>query len=658
MSDLHVMDANFFISLAQTRERDAMERVLDLTEQVGWEMHVTEPILEEVKYVRCKGSKATAEKLARRTMKVHPADDGTIASFRTQLGGGHRAPQAPDLSLMVLADSLARKGASVRLVSDDFKISTSSRELGEPYAVISPSVFLFSLSRELHGEDRKRVRHLYKKVRHGEMEYVLSRADMYNVEDKLTWLMDNLLHEVTSPDAGPAPVPGAQAEGPALVVEGKEEDANWQALVRHLRGERVRRGHIKAFDPIMPYLAPLTDLREDLEEIHRMAEAGDLQGANRYAHVELKELKSELQLAVGALDPRDGRKVMRAYAEMLPFLEMVTALLHINLGEVVDCEDHLDNVALLALAAGLIGTVIEANYLEALVHAYREAYEEALEQFRLTTRLAEQAGDESTVLRSLIGTAIMQLLAEDRDAAEETMVQVNERVEADPYVGSVALEEFGDHFTNFGAVHLATGLYHEALECAVEATASEDTDRLMGKLRRARLSMGLEERELASELVTLMDMANDIQDQELLARFQELDSELDMAIERMDDPLEVTFDEWSPATRLPDALEDWIDIVRADPLPKGEGTILVSYSPQVGNVGVLVSDPVSLPGIEHAQFRVLPSSRVKLVQAPEPFRSGYKLRAIIVLHDGDHYELQRSPIRLRRRTQLVSHPAV
>ena len=588
LSDIHVMDANFFISIAQTRQPKAMDRVLDLVRNVGWEMHVTEPILEEVKYVKCKGSKVTAAKLARRVMKVHAADDPAIASVRTELGGGHRAPQAPDLSLMVLADQLSRSGAPVRLVSDDFKISTSSRELGRGYAVISPSVFLFSLSRELRGEDRKRVRHLYKKVRHGEMEYVLSRADMYNVEDKLTWLMDNLLLEVTSPDAGPAPVPAGLATGPAQVRDGKEEEANWQALVRHLRGERVRRGHIKAFDPIMSYLDPLTDMLDDLSEIHRLAESGDIEGALRLAHRELKELKSELQLAVGALPQADGRKVMRAYAEMLPYLEMVAALLHINLGEVVDCEDHLDNVALLALAAGLIGTVIEANYLEALVHAYRESYEDAMDQFRLAARLAEMVGDDGTLLRALIGTAVMQLLAEDRDKAEDTMTRVNEMVEADPQFGFVALEEFGDHFTNFGAIHLATGFYHEALECAVEAKASEDTDRLLGKLRRARISMGLEEKDLSMDLVELMDMANDIQDAQLLEQFKQIEEELDQALERMDEPLEVSLEDWSPATSLPDPLENWLDIVRADPLPRGEGSIMVCYSPQMGNIGVEV----------------------------------------------------------------------
>jgi hypothetical protein len=165
--------------------------------------------------------------------------------------------------------------------------------------------------------------------------------------------------------------------------------------------------------------------------------------------------------------------------------------------------------------------------------------------------------------------------------------------------------------------------------------------------------MGLEERELARELVELMDMANDIQDEQLLEQFQDLEADMDRALSLMDEPLETVIEEWAPAAALPDALEEWMDIVRADALPRGEGSIMVCYSPKMGNVGVLITDPVSLPGIEHARVRVLPNSRIKLVPAPEPFRSGYRLRAIIVLHEGDLYELQRTPIRLRRRTQLV-----
>ena len=654
MSDAYIFDSNFYISLAQTRHPQAIDRVLDLTAGKGWEMHVTEPILGEVQYVKSKGSKHTAMQLSNAMMEVHPADDKGIVNIRTQLGGGHRAPQAPDLSLMVLADELSKGGKSVKLISDDFKISTSSKELGRPYAVLSPSVFLFTLSRELTGDDKKLVRMLYKKVRHGEMEYVLSRADMYNAEDKLTWLMDNLLTTVTDPEGQPTHAATEAAlstpgRAPGQTVQG----GDWDALIRHLRGEHVRRGHIKSFDPILPHLEPLTELLDVLREIHRKSDGGDIPAALRYSHSELSTLKSQLQLSVGALDYEMGRMVLRAYAEMLPHLEMVTALLHINVGEVVDCEDHLDNVALLALAAGLNHIVVEANYLEALVHVYRDAWDDAEEQFSLTFRLADQAGDEATVLRSLIGGAVASQMNSDYEGAEEIMSQVNERVEADPGSGSVALEEFGDHFTNFGATYLAVGLYNEALECAVESQAPEDAGRILGKLRRARLSMGLEERETAVEIRDLIDMANDIQDKELLDTYLAMKEELVAEMERMDDPLEGTFDDWSPATRLPDPLEDWLDIVRADPLPKGEGTILVCYSSQMGNVGVLVNDTVSLPGIELARFKVTSSSKVKLVEAPEPFRSGYRLRGIIVLHEEDPYLLSRSPIRLRRQTRLV-----
>ncbi|MCK5252358.1 MAG: hypothetical protein KAQ96_05390, partial [Thermoplasmata archaeon] len=98
MSDAYIFDSNFFISLAQTRHPQALDRVLDLTAGKGWKMHVTEPILDEVQYVKSKGSKHTAMQLSNAMMEVHPADDKGIVNIRTQLGGGHRAPQAPDLS--------------------------------------------------------------------------------------------------------------------------------------------------------------------------------------------------------------------------------------------------------------------------------------------------------------------------------------------------------------------------------------------------------------------------------------------------------------------------------------------------------------------------------------------------------------------------------
>ena len=90
-----------------------------------------------------------------------------------------------------------------------------------------------------------------------------------------------------------------------------------------------------------------------------------------------------------------------------------------------------------------------------------------------------------------------------------------------------------------------------------------------------------------------------------------------------------------------------MDIIRADPLPDDGGTVLVCYHGKVGNVGVLIRDRVKLPGIEHASVHLDATSRVKLVEAPEPLSSRHNLRGIIVLHEGDPFEIRRSLMSLR-----------
>ena len=646
MADTFVMDSNFFISLAHTRVPSAVETAIERAVSQGWDLHTTTHIIREVSHVRSHRSRRPAKDLIMKRMTVTDVAEGDVVHLRSVLGGETHAPQGPDLSLMVLSRDLAKHRAGVRLVSDDFKISTTSRELGMPYAVISPSVFLFSLSRKLRGEERHEVRRLYRKVRHSEMEYLLSRRDLYNVEEKLTWLMDNLLLTVTTPSATsqrPLPAPGAAGAGQAGVSHPEE----WEALMRHLRGERVRASHLKAYRGILPQLEPLTHLRPALEGIQALSSVGDLEAALGQAHEELSDQKSHLQLAVSTLGDEDGQHVLRAYAELLPDLEMATALLHVNLGEVVDCEDHLDNVALLALAAGLPQTLLDANYLEALVHVYREAWQDALTQFDLTARLAAQLKAGPTGLRCLVGIAIMEFLSGSPEDADRTMSKVNEQVEADPAAGSVALEEFGDHFTNFGAIHLASGLYDEALECAVEAKDTEGAERLLGKLRRAHLSMGIEEREVASALARLIDHANDIQDDELRERYEQLEHQLLTAEAALDEPMTTLLPQWSAASKLPEPLRGYLEVVRAEPLPDGEGTVLVCYDSEVGNVGLMLKARISHPGIEQARVRVGEGARVKLVDAPEALRQRHRIRGLVVLHEDDPFELHRVLVSMR-----------
>jgi len=686
LADSFVLDSNFFISLGQSHEPNAIEDALRLSIAQGWHLHTTPRVLEEVQSVRDWGTRAYASTLIERLMAVGKVDEGALTALRARLGGPVRSPQDADLSLMVLADTLARRGDRVRLVSDDYKITTASREQGMPYSVVSPSVFLFILSRALKGEDREEARRLFRKVRHGEMEYALSRRDVYNVEEKLTWLMDNLLSSLTTPSPVPAeheppvplapapsatlplsspqtaggPTPGAPIAGPASApatapppalgqtyAASRDEQASWAALERHLRGEHVRSGHLAMFRDIMPHLEPLKGLVPALIEVRALADAGELEAALARTHEVLSELKGGLQLAMGRLPREDGQRVLRAYAEMLPDAEMVSALIHVNLGEVVDCEDHLDNVALLALAAGLTHTTIEADYLEALVHAYRESWADARAQFELTARLAHQAAEAGVEMRCLVGAAVMRFLGGDREGAESEMDEVNASIERDPAAGASALEEFGDHFTNFGAAHLASGLYDEALECAVEAGDTARAEKLLSKIRRSHLSMGLHERELAGALRALVDHANDIQDATLKAKYEELERRLVSEEAAVRGPLGTMLPEWSAAGALPAPLQGWMDVVRAECLISPEGTLMVCYTDELGLVGLFVRARIYLPGIEQAHVRVGDGARVRLIAPPEELGTRHGIRGLVVLREGDPYQLKRALISMR-----------
>ena len=124
----------------------AIETAIERALALGCDLHTTTHIVREVSTVRSYRSRRTARDLAMKSMTVTSVAEGDIARLRSSLGGATHAPQGPDLSLMVLAGDLARHRGGVKLVSDDFKISTSSRELNMPYSVISPSVFLFSIT--------------------------------------------------------------------------------------------------------------------------------------------------------------------------------------------------------------------------------------------------------------------------------------------------------------------------------------------------------------------------------------------------------------------------------------------------------------------------------------------------------------------------------
>jgi hypothetical protein len=159
--------------------------------------------------------------------------------------------------------------------------------------------------------------------------------------------------------------------------------------------------------------------------------------------------------------------------------------------------------------------------------------------------------------------------------------------------------------------------------------------------------MGLHERELAGALRALVDHANTIQDAALRAKYEELERRLVSEEAALGGPLGVTLPDWSAAGDLPAPLRGWMDVVRAECLISPEGTLMVCYTDELGLVGLFVRARIYLPGIEQARVRVGDGARVRLIEPPEEIRTRQGIRGLVVLHEGDPYQLRRALISMR-----------
>ena len=125
------------------------------------------------------------------------------------------------------------EGRDVILVSDDYKMTTTRERAGLGYSTCPPSTFLQRLADGSGGSDGGKLRSLARRVRAAEMRYAISRAGEYDIQGKLTWLVESLL--TARP---PIPPPVKEDGGGGIEI-------SIRALRRHIAGEKVKASVLK-----------------------------------------------------------------------------------------------------------------------------------------------------------------------------------------------------------------------------------------------------------------------------------------------------------------------------------------------------------------------------------------------------------------------------
>ena len=632
MARAFVIDSNFYISVSRTRIEGALEELINWSREGHGELHTSLRVLEEIRTVPNYGTKSTMVELVERHFKVHDISSDKIVALQ-RLIGVSAAPQDTDLSLMALCAELTAQGNTTTLVTDDFKITKTAPKIPQHFEVISPSVFLMQVSNECEGNRKARFKDLHRKVRRFEIEYMLSRRDIYDAQPKLDWLIDSMIGSLAATAGGQRAAPAPPASVPTVpdAAPGEELD-DLHALERYLKGEKVRPSKLRMFEHMIPYTTTLHDLDHVRREVGKLAGEGQAQKALETVDRRLNGMKTELQVGFASIPPKDADVLFRVFSPKMADLQYLAAMIHLSLGEMDQGEARLNDTALLGLFAENGGVALEANYLLSLIYLYQLEYEQAAGQFALVDLLAQRLMRTDARTRALVGKALSDFLRGESSEAAAAMVDVYHAIEDNPAAGAQVLEDFGDHLANFSLPQMAVDFYEEAMECAVEADDFAALDRLVQKAKRSHFATGRSVGEVATKIGELVSRAHYIKSDVTRARFEAEKANMLQMVASMQGPLPYVTKDWVSGGDLPLELRETMEVSSIVQNRLADGafeTVAIAYAPSLGKIAVYLPAQLAERDISRAAIHLNEGGHFKVLPAPKELADIHEARAIV-----------------------------
>lgn len=620
MAQVWVVDSNCFIHLGQ---KAASTVVADLRAGLGRHglMHVTPGVEGEVRTVRLQRLKQRPlllEALASLLVST-PVEEAQIRGL-AQAIGERASPQDVDLSLMVLAHQLHRDGGDVTLVSDDYKMTTTAEKANLGYATCPPSTFFQRLADEAKGKHASHLRSLARRVRASEMSYAISRAKEYNVQEKLTWMVDSLL-------AGRAPAAPVESS-PSL----DEQARLVRGLVRHLRGERVKSGVLGALGPLPEVCAPAARLDEHLATLRLGAGTDAISDAIRSTTEMLTEVLESVGLGLAPLHEDQAEIAHRAMAGSLQRTHTALGVLHRMHGAYDPARMHLSLALHQATLVSDTAAELLAKQRLGMLALARGDLARTASLFDAAAKQAKEVGTDQRP--PLILAAIARYGLGEMEQATKGIEKARGLIEADRSGAVESLHEAGRALLAIDRPDLALELIDEAMECAVSAGREEVLEGLMETMMLVESALGSSEHEEDEALTALLDGLN-ISDAIEAATVEAAREEVGEQLQAQAAPLEVTANEWSVAS---DVIPASAPLVVLRVLEEEEGrAMIVAHHAEVGTLGLWLPDGALAigPGDQLS----LDGTRVKLANAPEAMQDAHGLRGVVALESPESLRL-------------------
>ena len=428
-----------------------------------------------------------------RTLEPHlhtvPVDEADVRALAQRIGES-AAPQDVDLSLMVLADGLGSESSTVVLVSDDFKMTTTAERTDLRFETCPPSTFLQRLAAQAPDAKRDaRFRSLSRRVRASEMKYAISRRSEYDVQKKLTWMVDSLL-----------------SSSPVLPTEEGDEDRSERRriadLTRVIRGYNIKPKRLEALGDLPSICAPVSRLDAHLSTL-RMEADERLDKAVASTSLLLTEVMEEVGMGLAPLDEKEAEIAHRAMAGSLLRTESALGLMARMAEHHDHARRHLARALQLATLVDDVGSECKAMRRLGMLALRRENVERALVLF--TTAANQPLEQAVDAVPSMVLAAIAASLTGNATEASSWVDKASALLMEHPAEGSEHLARAGKALLAIDRPELAIELFDEAMECAILAGDDERHEQLVANMVQGELALDDSDRQNLPELRRLLD---------------------------------------------------------------------------------------------------------------------------------------------------------
>lgn len=538
-------------------------------------------------------------------------DDEQIRGLAKMIGES-ASPQDVDLSLMVLASQLQREGREVILVTDDFKMTTTGQKANLGYTTCPPSTFIQRLAAQSSSKNKGRMRSLSRRVRAAEMRYAISRVHEYDIQAKLTWMVDSLIED--------------RSQSQKSIPTDASEMNLKRALQRTLAGEQIKGNHLKKLGTLPEVCQPILLLDSHLSQLTLANTSAHLDEVYEETLLLLSEVLEAIGLELTPLDEAAAELVHSALSGYLYRTETALGLMAKMSGKRKTARLHLSRALQSATLIDDLFAEMHAVFQLGLLAMASAKWQRSARLFEAADRQAQLIS--APRLPYLVCAAISRHLLDETNSAEQHIHHANTIVCDDKKQALVHLMKLGESLLAIDQPGLALEVLDEAMECALQTESQEQLETLSEHILMANAAMTESDILQHEGLRTLLDGLNQLSEEEA-EEFAKKIKHIELRANEHNQPFEETWKVWQPSTKLiPQGAT--LRVVRAE-IDENQATLVIVHQPELGSIGLWLPDGEW--NVTSGHLLSFAHTRVKLALPTVELQEKHNIRGIVAVED-------------------------